>query len=254
MKFETEGIVLKQIKTAGGGRIVVLLSSRYGKISVGSRISEGGRSKSALAMHPFTYGRYQIFKNKDIYNIDSAETIKSFYGLGEDIDKYMAASYVLEFTEKIIPYEQPQNAILKLVYEFFSELEKRESKYETLVLAYRIKVLKILGIMPELECCIQCGKNAQPVAFSIHEGGLLCKKCYENTANNEDDALIYTINFDIVGILKYFVKKPLSDFKNIALRADILNQIEEIIKKYISYHLDVGRLKSEAFIENNAGR
>ena len=55
-------------------------------------------------------------------------------------------------------------------------------------------------------------------------------------------------------ILRYFVKKPLSDFKNLALQKPILDQIEEIIKKYISYHLDVGRLKSEAFIEESIRR
>ncbi len=254
MKFETEGIVLKQIKTAGGRRMIVLLSAKYGKISAGSRINEGGKNKSALAMRPFTYGRYQIFKSRDTYNIDSAETIRSFYGLGEDVDKYMAASYVLEFTEKIIPYEQPQRAITKLVFDFFSELETRESKYETLVLAYQIKVLKILGVMPELESCIQCGQSTEPVVFSIPNGGLLCKKCYQNTANINDDGLIYTIKFDIVGILKYFIKKPLSEFKNLALQKPILDQIEEIIKKYIYYHLDVGKLKSETLIEENIRR
>ena len=254
MKFETEGIVLKQTKTVGGRRMIVLLSARYGKISAGSRISEGGRNKSALAMRPFTYGRYQIFKNRDIYNIDSAEAIRSFYGLGEDVDKYMAASYVLEFTEKIIPYDQPQPAIIKLIYDFFSQLEKREGRYETLVLAYQVKVLKILGIMPEFEGCVQCGQRTEPVVFSIPDGGLLCKKCYQNTANINDDGLIYPIKFDIVGILKYFIKKPLSDFKNLALQGPILDQLEEIIKKYISYHLDVGRLKSEAFIEDSIGR
>lgn len=254
MKFETEGIVLKQIKTVGGRRMIVLLSARYGKISAGSRINEGGRNKSALAMRPFTYGRYQIFKNRDTYSIDSAETIRSFYGLGENVDKYMAASYVLEFTEKTIPYDQPQPAVMKLICDFFSELEARESRFETLVLAYQIKVLKILGIMPDLESCIQCGQKSEPVVFSIPDGGLLCKKCYQNTANYDNDGLIYTIKFDIVGILRYFVKKPLSDFKNLALQQPILDQIEEIIKKYIYYHLDVGSLKSEAFIEENIRR
>lgn len=254
MKFETEGIVLKQIKTACGRRMIVLLSARYGKISAGSSINEGGRNKSALAMRPFTYGRYQIFKNRDTYSIDSAETIRSFYGLGENVDKYMAASYVLEFTEKTISYDQPQPAVMKLICDFFSELEARESRFETLVLAYQIKVLKILGIMPNLESCIQCGQKSEPVVFSIPDGGLLCKKCYQNTANYNNDGLIYTIKFDIVGILRYFVKKPLSDFKNLALQQPILDQIEEIIKKYISYHLDVGSLKSEAFIEENIRR
>ena len=39
--------------------------------------------------------------------------------------------------------------------------------------------------MPELECCIQCGQKSEPVVFSIPDGGLLCKKCYQNTANND---------------------------------------------------------------------
>ncbi|MDD4367176.1 MAG: recombination protein O N-terminal domain-containing protein, partial [Eubacteriales bacterium] len=62
MYTDTEGIILRQTKTVNGRRMVLLFSKKYGKISAGTGISEKGRSKAALAMRPFAYGRYEIFK------------------------------------------------------------------------------------------------------------------------------------------------------------------------------------------------
>ena len=36
------------------------------------------------------------FKGRESYNLNRGQVIKSYYGIGEDLDKYMAASYVLE--------------------------------------------------------------------------------------------------------------------------------------------------------------
>ena len=105
MLTDTEGIVLRQIKTSYNRRMILLFSRRYGKISAGTSIGEKGRSKSALALRPFTYGRYELFKGRDTYNINSAEVLRSFYRIGEDVDKYMQGAYVLEFTEKVLEDE-----------------------------------------------------------------------------------------------------------------------------------------------------
>ena len=102
MLTDTEGIVLKQIKTSYNRRMILLFSRKYGKISAGTSIGEKGRSRSSLALRPFTYGRYELYKNRESYNINSAEVLKSYYRIGEDVDKYMNGAYVLEFTEKIL--------------------------------------------------------------------------------------------------------------------------------------------------------
>ncbi|MCB6367810.1 DNA repair protein RecO, partial [Intestinibacillus massiliensis] len=131
---------------AYGRRMVLLFSKKYGKISAGTSISEKGRNKSALAMRPFTYGRYELFKNRDSYNINGAEVLKSYYRIGEDVDKYMNSSYVLEFTEKLLVEEQPSQALFSLILDFFSVMEKRQKSHGTLVLGYEVKALKIMGV------------------------------------------------------------------------------------------------------------
>ena len=89
MITDTEGIVLRQVKAMGGRRMISLFSQKYGKISVGTSLNEGGRNKTALSVKAFTYGKYELFKNRDNYNLNSGQVLKSYYGLGEDLDKYM---------------------------------------------------------------------------------------------------------------------------------------------------------------------
>ena len=252
MIADTEGIVLRQTKTTYGRRMILIFSRKFGKISLGTGAKESGRNKSALAIRPFTYGRYEIFKGRDSYNLDNAQVIKSFYGLGEDLDKYMAASYVLELTEKILPDEQPAPAIFRNLLDFMEALEPRKKKHDTLVLAYIVKLLASLGTEPRLDRCVCCSKEAQGKFFSVREGGILCEDCakeFRKTTTNE--ALIYNINFGIVDILKYFRSEPFSAFEKIALEDGISQELTAIMKSYMAYHFDIAKLKSESIFATN---
>lgn len=252
MIIDTEGIILRQVKTAYGRRMVLLFSKKYGKISAGTGINERGRNKSALAMRPFTYGRYELFKNRESYNINSAEVLKSYYGLGEDVDKYMNSAYILEFTEKILPEEQPAQAIFNLILDFMQVMENRQKSHGTLVLGYEIKTLKIMGIMPELSQCVLCGKPCReenpPKKFSIRDGGIVCQNCEHSLEISANDTLIYPINFGIVDILKYFAVHSLKKFENLALNEGVCKKLQKMIKHYAAYYLDIGELKSESFL------
>ncbi len=256
MVTDTEGIVLRQVKAMGGRRMISLFSQKYGKISVGTSLNEGGRNKTALSVKAFTYGRYELFKNRDNYNLNSGQVLKSYYGLGEDLDKYMVASYVLELTDKILPEELPQPRIFNLLVEFLEALEKRDKKHGTLVLAYLVKLLDILGTMPQLDSCVICEKEpakedgkyvADQFLFSIKEGGMVCPRCAKELALEDERPLIYKLGIGIIDILKFFQKQPMSAFEKIALDEKLQTTLQEIIKEYISYHLDISGLKSESF-------
>ncbi|MBQ8590751.1 MAG: DNA repair protein RecO [Firmicutes bacterium] len=249
MYTDTEGIILRQTKTVNGRRMLTLFSLKYGKISAGTGINERGRGKNALAMRPFTHGRYELFKSRDTYNINGAEVIHSYYGIGEDVDKYMTCAYILEFTEKLLPEEQPVPQLFYLLAEFFSVMEKRKNRFETLVIAYQLKALSICGHQPVLDGCVHCGSKETAVLFDIKEGGLVCADCAQKyPSNNPNVSLIYEINFGIVNILRYFLNNPLSGFEKLALDPPLEKLLRAMIKDYVDYHLDLGQLKSEGFL------
>lgn len=245
MITDTEGIILKQTKILGGRRMVLLFSKKYGKISVGTSINEKGKGKSALAMRPFTYGRYELFKNKDSYNINSAEVRKSYYKIGEDVDKYMNSAYILEFTEKLLIEEQPSPGFFNLLTDFLDVMENRHKKYATLVLGYQIKSLKLLGIMPQMNHCTRCGEKKNPIYFSIKDGGIICEDCGKNIEISNNDSLISLVDFGIVDIMNYFLGNPMKCFENLALAQNAENQLQTIIRQYVAYYLDISNLKSE---------
>ncbi|TDP54589.1 DNA repair protein RecO [Aminicella lysinilytica] len=251
MYLNSEGIIFRQTKATGGRRMILLFTKKYGKISVGTSMSEKARTKSSLAMRPFTYGNYQIFQGRTYYNLDKADTIKSFYGIGEDLDKFMYGSYVLELTEKLVPEELAQPAIFDLLIEFMEQLELRKKSCETLVLAYEVRILKILGMFPELRSCVSCGSKEELDYFSVRDGGIMCRNCAEKLRSEGEDSLIYDGKFGIVDILNYFASNSLGSFSKIALDDGIADRLQVIIKEYISYHLDVGNLKSESLFAKN---
>lgn len=252
MITDTEGIVLKQVKAAYGRRMVLLFSKKYGKISAGTSINEKGKNKSALAMRPFTYGRYELYKNRDSFHVNSAEVVKSYYKIGEDLDKYMNSSYILEFTEKVLPEGQPSLAMFGLILDFFTAMEHRKKGHGTLVLGYEIKTLKIMGIMPRLDACVccnaACDRENPPRYFHIGEGGVVCGNCSQELELPANDTLIYPINFGIVDILKYFSNHSLENLKNLALEEKVLKPLQAMIRHYVAYYLDIGELKSESFL------
>lgn len=251
MITDTEGIVLKQIKASYGRRMILLFSKKYGKISVGTNINEKGRNKAALALRPFTYGRYELYKNRDSFNLNTAEVLKSYYKIGEDVDKYMNSSYVLEFTEKILEKGQPSQGMFNLILDYFSVIENRRKSHGTLVLGYQVKALKIMGVLPEMNKCIYCGsvcdKENPPIGLDIENGGVICGQC-RRSINTDRDLLLYSVNFGIVNILRYFADHSLKDLEGLALDETVREKLQTIIKRYAEYHLDIGELKSEGFL------
>ena len=245
MHINSEGIVFRQVKIGGGRKMIHLFTKKYGKISAGSSIPEKTRTKSALAIQLFTYSNYELYKSKDYYNINSGEVKKTYFKIAEDVDKYMQASFVLELTEKMLPEEMPQPRLFNLLIDFFAEMEKREKKHETLVLAYEVKALSLMGTFPQLEQCACCGSRENLTCFSVKDGGMICGNC----GNKVNDTLIYQPKFDLVNILKYFLKSPLQGFEIIALDEATAKDLQGILRNYMSYYLDIGTLKSESFFQ-----
>ena len=223
MIVETEGIVLKQVKTVNGRKMLTIFTKKYGKVSVGTNLTEGGKNKTALSIRPFTYANYEFFKSRESYNLNSGPVIESFYSIGEDLDKYMASNYALELTEKVLEEEMPNSKLFLHLTDFLREIEKRNTKQRTLLIAYMVKLLDDTGVLPNLD-------DEEALNESLTE---------------ELTSLISHSKFDIIKILKYMDKEPLSKLRGIALEDEIEEDSFNILKKYIGFHLNIFNLKSE---------
>lgn len=244
MNIQTRGIILKQTKILNDRRMLVMFSEDKGKISVSAGSGPSGRTKSALAYKPFTLGKYELYKGREIYSINKAETLRSFFSIGEDVDKYMCASYVLEFMDKLLMEEAPAPKLFSLLCQFFDLMEKRPREYLFLVRAFQIKAIQYSGYMPKLESCVICGRKEGPFTFGIEAGGVVCSNCLQE----KDIGLIYKTDSGIIDKIKYIAANPLKKMGNLYLDGSSLSVISELIKRYIAFHMDIQDLKSEEFL------
>ena len=248
MIVDTEGIILRQFKTVNGRTMLVMFSRKLGKISVATNLTGGGKNRSALAAKPFAYGNYELYKGRELYDLNSGRVIESFYGIGDDLDRFGSASYCLELTDRILMEEDPQPRLFNELTEYLKAIEQSKGNSRTLTMAYIVKALNHTGTMPELDNCAICGKDMtgfRPAAFSVKDGGIICGNCLDDTDKTDEGTLIYTVNFDIINILKYFKNEPFSRFEKIRLDDRLSEELMKILRSYMAYHLDVKDLKSE---------
>lgn len=253
MLITTDGIVLKQRKIAGNRRMIVIFTKKYGKISAGTSINEKGKSKAALALRPFTYAEYDIYKGRDYYNLNNAQAKRSYFSIGEDLDRFIVASKLLEYLDSILEEGQARPKLFDLAIEVFESITNADSNYETLLYAFIAKSLRLQGITPETKCCADCGKKLEEFentkhrkgpAFSVNAGGIVCESC-EDLEKRNGESLIFEPSFDIVSVLCYFYDNPISRFEKITLKPKISLELKGILSAYIRYYLSTDVLEDD---------
>lgn len=257
MIVSTDGIVLKSTTIPSGRVMLSIFTLKYGKISVGADSSKiKRRTKSSLASSPFTYGKYEFFKGRT-FNFNGVDIKNSFFSFGEDIDKYMIASYALELTDKVLPEEVPEPKLFATLRDFMKSLEKRRKEYDLLLIAYELKLLKTLGVSPAFDRCVSCGVS-DIAYFSGEHGGTLCEKCAKqgsniisgsNGKNQRGQAdLILCRDFDIFNVVSFLIKQPFVRLEGLVLDKEIQETMKRILKSHIYENLAIRTLKSEAGI------
>lgn len=254
MIISTDGIVLRQRKIANNRRMIVLFTKQYGKISAGTSASEKSRSKAALALRPFTYAEYDIFRGRETYSVNSAQTKKSFYSIGEDIDRFMAASAFIEYLDKVLGEEEPMPKLFDLALDFLESVSRSRASAGTLLLAFIVKSLRMLGVAPELSCCVGCGRRPDEFGedglkrFSVTGGGIICPACAEQE-KTAPDSLIYKPSFDIITVFGYFDSRPLATFEKVDLKPEVAGVVRDILAEYTDRYLGVDVLRTSAGLE-----
>ncbi|MDR1292714.1 MAG: DNA repair protein RecO [Clostridiales Family XIII bacterium] len=215
MTIECEAIVLRQTKATGGRRMILLFTDHHGKVSAGTNASERGKSKSAIAVRPFTLGRYTLRRSKGYVNIAAAEAVKPYYSIGEDYEKYLNASLVLEFAGKMLPDEAPAPELWAQTLKFMDMMEGRSRGRRTLTAAWLVKALHFAGVLPDAE------------SFG-------------------DDKLFYSLGFDTLEALAYLMRNPIDKMAGLALDDGVADALITALLRFAKRHLDIENLKSEA--------
>lgn len=154
---------------------IIKLLDENGTIS--SLIARGVQkinSKNAAGCQQFTYGRYFVNERQStvLHSLRSAECLRTYRDIREDLYMQSIASYMCEVIEKS-DFGENAFPLLKTMLE---HLSKKEQPFGVLCLFQAI-VNRMHGIEPCVEGCVHCGTTKRIASISVQAGGFLCQSC-----------------------------------------------------------------------------
>jgi DNA repair protein RecO (recombination protein O) len=111
--------------------------------------------------------------------LTEAKLERRFRPPSNDLSCLYAAYYVAELLNELTDDYDPNPALFDLAEQTLLSLSHGDSVSNS-VLRWELAALGVIGHLPSLDRCVECGKEVPPadrMAFGMLVGGLLCSNC-----------------------------------------------------------------------------
>ncbi len=233
MQYETDGIVIREVKVRESDRIVTLLTRQRGVVSASARGSLGIRNKLSSATGLLTYADFSLYRGKTMYRLDAAAAKDVFFELRADIGALSLGLYMAELTSLLAPAEAPADEFLDYLLLGLSVLRKGDLPVRQVKAVYELGLLSAAGYMPNLVACRQCAAfEGGPFYFDVENGELLCGACSQKAA------LAPNITPSVLAAMRHIVFSEGEKSYRFALGKENLQILSRVAGAYVQYHID----------------
>lgn len=233
MILKTEAIVLKSFDFRETSRIATFFTKNYGKVSGILKGIRKDHKKFGSSVDRFTVNDivYYQHRNSDLHLVSQCDLRQFFFPVRQDIRKSMAASYILELVNGIMPSEEKNKKVYQLMVDFLNGIEGF-ADIDQLVHIFQIKILLHSGFKPHLDACLKCKKKIDGQArFSLKDGGLVCFHC------RLSDTEVHLISKGTVASILYIEKNPWENCLRLRLSTPVKKELKYILNNFLVFHL-----------------
>jgi DNA repair protein RecO (recombination protein O) len=178
MQIETEGLVILEKSVGESDRLVTVLTRRAGVVRAFAQQANKMKNSKLSATQLFSYSRFAIFKGRDKYIIDDAQSIEVFFDLRRNMERLSLAQYFCELAGALAPQEAEAGDFLRLMLNSLHFLCKGTRPPLLLKAIVEMRMLSLAGYMPNLICCAGCScYEADEMYFLPRSGVLYCGNC-----------------------------------------------------------------------------
>ena len=244
---KSEGIVLRRQELRETSLLLTLYTKDFGKIKGIVRGVRGPRATyGGGAFEIFAYDEVVFYERKksEFYTMPQCDLLDFFNQIRESLDRLSYATYIIELLDSVTGMSDKNEEVFRLLLNSL-KLLSGEPSARRVARIFEIKLLHLLGLMPSLELCANCGEHIgiDPSArFSLLHGGLICRKCLQ-ADRNAVEILPGTAKF-----IEHIRALPFEKVARIKVSARVGKELEAILRKFLDYHVE-RRLKTVKFIK-----
>jgi DNA repair protein RecO (recombination protein O) len=180
----TPAVVVRVVDYGESDRILTLLTRAHGKLGAMARGARKSKRRFGALLGMFAMGNATLRERPgaDLAILEGWQPTSDPIGLATDVAKMAHAGYVCELTRELSAPRQADAPVFDLLAETLTALAERDRpvRVETLRV-FELALLDALGLGPELEHCLSCGRDDLAEAgtrFDVARGGVVCGHCH----------------------------------------------------------------------------
>jgi DNA repair protein RecO (recombination protein O) len=176
---QAEAIVLRTWPVHEADQIVSLLTRDAGRIRGVAKSAARSRRRFGGALEPMTHVRanYVVRPRQELVRLDSFEILRSPLSDPVDYGRVAALSFYAEVLEEMLPENDPQDAVFRLVIAVLAET--RIGSIWMPVTYFALWMTRLMGWMPDLRHCTGCRRrfgDQEPTWWASSRDGLFCEE------------------------------------------------------------------------------
>jgi DNA repair protein RecO (recombination protein O) len=242
MIIKTTGLVLRLDPFSKTSQVITWLTPDHGRTVT--------LAKGAKRIKNNLIGQYDCFytcellfyksRHSSLHILKECSPIAPRTAFRTDWRASITASYLCDLLSRLTPPDAASPILFNWAEQTLDFLAIQGTS-ETVMNWSELKLLKHLGVAPQLTNCLNCGTPSfpkdRPAWFSISRGGLVCAACHK-----VHDSLTIPLTHDILGMLKGWEN---TDTPAMAKRTICTPRQSEsankLLSAFIHYHLQSSR-------------
>lgn len=229
----TEAVVLAVTEVGEEDSILTFLTPDMGLLKAAATSARNLKKGRTAPLDLFVQTRLSVrFPGKEgkLKRIVNTDMINPFLGIRSEYGRLCAASYMCQTVAHCIQEDDPSPLTWNLLLYCLHRLDSSVSPFGVMLL-FEVKVLKELGILPELTRCLRClGETDGEVYLDPGAGGVVHRKC--STLEHKG-----ILSGGDLAVLRYFAERDLSTVSRLSVREEDAMRIFDILHPFSVHHL-----------------
>lgn len=247
---KTDAVVIARQDLRETSLVLTLYTRNFGKIKGLLRGVRGSRAESwgMGALEILSHDDIVFYDKKkgDISTVSQCDLREFFSNIRGSLGRLAHAAYIAELLDSVTDLYEKNEDVFDLLLNSL-RLMDGESSPRRVARIFEIKLLHLLGLMPTLEMCANCGARVDGLAkFSSRHGGVICKSCLGSDVNARP-IMAGTAKF-----IEHIRRFPFEKLERVKVSETVGKELEGILRGFLDYHVE-RRLKTLDFIRDVEG-
>ncbi len=240
MDYEVKGLVLRCVDVGDNDRLITLFTKEKGAVTAMAKGARSLKNRNFASSQQFCYADFILTERKDKLWVRESSVIESFFHLRDTLEGLSLALYFAEVLSYVTTAE-PEGELLRLALNSLYAICEGGRPLTVIKCAFELRLLSLIGFMPDVGACSECGECRPDYYFDIMNGALICRECNSGAVSDADDGTLRRVCIVTEGVrraMSYIISCKVERVFSFTLANDELSLLEYACEEYLKNQLE----------------